>query len=61
MLLYFCLSGSLASSGALHLEVTLTLIPQLGLLNAIGRYVLGLFHTQTHLEQLHEIVRQAAS
>jgi hypothetical protein len=46
---------------AAHLEVELTPIPQLGPMNAIGRYVLGLFHAQSHLEQLREIMRQAAS
>jgi hypothetical protein len=30
-------------------------------MNAIGRYVLGLFHGQSHLEQLREIMRQAVS
>jgi hypothetical protein len=44
-----------------HLEVTWALIPQLGPMNPIGRYVLGLFHAQSHLEQLREIMRQAAS
>ena len=44
-----------------HLEVELTFIPQLGPMNAIGRYVLGLFHAQSHLEQLREIMRQATS
>ncbi len=44
-----------------HLEVEFTHIPQLGPLNAIGRYVLGIFHAQSHLEQLREIMRQVAS
>ncbi len=44
-----------------HLEVEATPIPQLGPMNAIGSYVLGLLHAQTHLEQLREIMRQATS
>lgn len=44
-----------------HLEVEATPIPQLGPMNAIGSYVLGFLHAQTHLEQLREIMRQATS
>jgi hypothetical protein len=44
-----------------HLEVTGTFIPQLGPMNAIGRYVMGLMHSYMHPEQLREIMRQATS
>lgn len=37
---------------------TMTLVPQLGPLNAIGRYMLGLFHADMHLAQLREIMGQ---
>ncbi len=42
-----------------HLDLTYTLIPRFGPLNAVGRYALGLFHADAHLEQLREIMRQA--
>jgi hypothetical protein len=42
-----------------HLEVTTTPFPQVGPLNAIGRFILGLFHDADHIEQLKEIMRQA--
>ncbi len=42
-----------------HLDLTVTLVPRFGPLNAIGRYALGLFHADAHLEQLREIMRQA--
>lgn len=42
-----------------HLDVTYTAIPRLGPLNAVGRYTLGLFHGDSHLGQLREIMRQA--
>jgi len=41
-----------------HLEVTYTLSQRLGTINAIGRFVTGLFHDTAHLEQLKEIMRQ---
>ncbi len=44
-----------------HLENTMAMIPQLGPLDAIGRYVLGLFDATIHLEQLREIMRQASA
>ncbi len=44
-----------------HLEIEATPIPQLGPMNAIGSYVLGLLHAQMHLGQLREIMRQATS
>jgi hypothetical protein len=42
-----------------HFEVTTTPFPQVGPLNAIGRFILGLFHDADHIEQLKEIMRQA--
>ncbi len=41
-----------------HLNITRTLIPLLGPLNAIGLYVLGIAHGQGHLDQLRDTVRQ---
>ncbi len=41
-----------------HLDVTITRIPRLGPLNAVGSSVLSIGHGQTHLEQLREILRQ---
>jgi uncharacterized damage-inducible protein DinB len=43
------------------LDRTITLIPQLGPMNAIGRHLLGLFHANMHLDQLREIMRQLGS
>ena len=37
---------------------TVTLIPQFGPMNAIGRHLMGLFHAEMHLAQLREIMRQ---
>lgn len=37
---------------------TATLIPHFGPMNAVGRYMLGLFHADMHLDQLREIMRQ---
>jgi hypothetical protein len=42
-----------------HLEVTYSPFPQVGNLNAIGRFILGLYHETDHLDQLREIARQA--
>ncbi|HEY3993167.1 MAG TPA: DinB family protein [Ktedonobacteraceae bacterium] len=42
-----------------NLEITTTPIPQLGPFNAIGRFIMGLFHDADHIEQLKEIMRQA--
>ena len=42
-----------------HLELTVTLIPQLGPVNAIGLGALGVAHGQMHIDQLRETVRQA--
>jgi len=41
-----------------NLEITTTPFPQAGALNAVGRFILGLFHDADHLEQLREITRQ---
>lgn len=43
-----------------HLDVTRTLIPVFGPMNAIGFYVLGMAHAQGHLDQLREIIHQYA-
>lgn len=42
-----------------NLELSVTPIPQFGPMNAVTRYMLGLFHEQSHLEQLREIMRQS--
>ena len=42
-----------------HLEVTYQPYPQIGPLNAISRFIMGLYHDDSHLEQLREIMRQA--
>lgn len=42
-----------------HLDLTYTPIPQFGPMNATARCLLGLFHDDSHLEQLREIMRQA--
>lgn len=42
-----------------HLDVTYTPIPSLGPMNATSRFMLGLLHDDSHLEQLREIMRQA--
>jgi len=41
------------------LEITTTPYPQIGPLNAVGRFIMGLFHDAAHIEQLEEIMRQA--
>lgn len=41
------------------LEITTTPYPQIGPLNAVGRFIMGLFHDADHIEQLKEIMRQA--
>lgn len=43
-----------------HLDVTVTYaaLPQVGTLNAVARFILGLFHDDSHLDQLREIMRQ---
>lgn len=41
-----------------HLDETVAPVPQLGPMNAVGLYALGLAHAQGHLDQLREIVRQ---
>lgn len=42
-----------------NLEITTTPFPRAGALNAIGRFIVGLYHDADHLEQLREIMRQA--
>ncbi|HEY4384604.1 MAG TPA: DinB family protein [Ktedonobacteraceae bacterium] len=42
-----------------HLDVTYSPYPQVGPLNAVGRFILGLAHDTDHLGQLREIMRQA--
>lgn len=46
-----------------HLDTIMTysFFPQAGELNAIGRFILGLYHDADHLDQLREIVRQASA
>src|SRR2546429_3247724 len=42
-----------------HLEVTYTPYSRLGPINAISRFIFGLYHDNDHLGQLREIMRQA--
>ena len=42
-----------------HLDNTYQSRPGAGSINAIGRFVYGLFHDHSHLGQIEEIVRQA--
>src|SRR2546421_3288087 len=42
-----------------HLDTTYTSYPRLGPINAVARFVLGLSHDDSHIEQLREIMRQA--
>ena len=44
-----------------NLDQTVLLVERFGPLNAVGRYVLGLMHEDSHLAQLAEIVRQAGA
>ena len=44
-----------------HLDVTYSPFPRAGKLNAVGRFILGLYHDADHLDQLREIVRQASA
>lgn len=41
-----------------HLDVTYTVVPRWGALNAVSRYALGLSHAADHLDQLRDIVQQ---
>ena len=41
-----------------HLDITMTLIPLIGPMIAIGFYVLGISHGQEHLPQLDEVLHQ---
>ncbi|TMC18934.1 MAG: DinB family protein [Chloroflexi bacterium] len=42
------------------LDMTVTLIPRFGPLNAIGLYMLGVGHGQRHLDQVRDTLRQYA-
>jgi len=44
-----------------HLDVTRTVLPLFGPMNAIGLYAFGIAHGQEHLDQLRETVRQYTS
>jgi len=44
-----------------HLELTDEPIPRFGPMTAIGRTALGVFHAESHLEQLREIRKQASA
>ena len=46
-----------------HLDTIMTysFFPQAGELNAIGRFILGLYHDASHLDQMREIVHQASA
>jgi hypothetical protein len=41
-----------------NLELTTDPIPRIGPMNAIARYALGLFHSQIHIRQTQELLRQ---
>lgn len=43
-----------------HLDVTITLIPLFGAMDAVGFYAFGIAHAQEHFDQLRDIVRQYA-
>jgi len=42
-----------------NLDITYIPYPSIGPLNAIGRFIMGLYHDDAHLDQLKEIMRQA--
>jgi hypothetical protein len=42
-----------------NLELTVTPIPRFGPMNAVARFLLGLFHENSLLEQLRDIMQQA--
>jgi hypothetical protein len=42
-----------------HLDVTYKPYQRLGPLNAVSRFIMGLYHDTDHLEQLRDIMRQA--
>jgi hypothetical protein len=44
-----------------NLDITYSPFPQVGQLNAVGRFILGLYHDADHLDQLREIARQASA
>lgn len=41
-----------------HLDLTLTMIPLLGPMDAVGFHALGIAHGQAHLDQMRETIRQ---
>jgi len=41
-----------------HLDVTYSPFPRLDPLNAVSRFIMGLYHDDAHLDQLREIMRQ---
>ena len=42
-----------------HLDNQVQAWPEGPIVNAIGRFVLGLMHTESHLGQIEDIVKQA--
>lgn len=42
-----------------HLDVEYTALTRLGPMNAVARYLLGIFHADGHIAQLQEAMRQA--
>ncbi|GAC1391412.1 MAG: DinB family protein [Ktedonobacteraceae bacterium] len=42
-----------------RLAITIVRVPRFGPMNAIGLHMLGIFHGESHVEQLHEILWQA--
>lgn len=46
-------------SDAPHLDIAIVRIPRFGPMNAIGIHMLGIFHGESHIQQLHEIMRQS--
>lgn len=54
-----CLAGLGMWPDNPHLDNTHTPFPLAGEVNAIGRYIIGIAHTDSHLNQIKEIVRQA--
>ncbi len=41
-----------------HLDITVTMIPRFGPMDAVGMYILGFAHGQRHLDQVRETVHQ---
>lgn len=42
-----------------HLDITIARIPRFGPMNAIGIHMLGIFHGESQIQQLREIMRQS--